>query len=116
MKYTNFIKIQPHVEVEVPDYFSEEREVDVIVCLRASDDGVIYWGPLECSGSIHKNKSMMELQQQFIKNYIDDGYKHVEVREVFIDEQFLSEYKSYAKKANKEESQRLMAVVGKLLV
>lgn len=103
---TKFIKIQPYVEVVVPDYFDEEREVDVKIHLRASEDGIIYWVPLYCSGSIHKNKAMRQLQQEFVKDYEKQGYKYVQVTEVFIDEEFLKEYKANAKTANKKESEK----------
>jgi hypothetical protein len=104
---SNFIKIQPYVEVKVPNYFDEEREVDVIINIRVSDDGFIYFGPMECSGSIHKNKTMCQLKSEFIKSYENQGYKYVEVTEVLIDKNFLEELKADAKVSNKKESEKL---------
>lgn len=112
---TKLIKIQPHIEVKVPDYFPEEREVDVKVIFRASEDGNIYFGPLECYGSIHKNKTMLQLQQEFRKNYENQGYEYVEITQVLIDEEFLKEYKADAKIANKEESEKIMNLIHSLL-
>ena len=97
---SNFIKIQPHIEVKVPVYFEEEREVDVKINFRVSDDGFIYFGPMECYGSINKHKTMFELQKEFKENYEKQGYKFVEIKEVFIDKDFLIEYKADAKLAS----------------
>ena len=104
---SNFIKIQPQTDVKVHAYFEEEREVDVKINLRVSDDGFIYFGPMECSGSIHKYQTMFELQRKFIKKYEKQGYKFVEIKEVFIDKDFLIEYKADAKISNKKESEKL---------
>ena len=104
---SNFIKIQPHIEVKVPVYFEEEREVDVKINFRVSDDGFIYFGPMECSGSIHKHKTMFELQKEFKENYEKQGYKFVEIKEVFIDKDFFIEYKADAKISNKKESEKV---------
>jgi len=111
---TQFIKIQPHVEVLVPEYFDNEREIDVQINFRVSEDGNIYWGPMDCHGSIHKNRTMMQLQHEFREHY-EKTYEFVEVTEVFIDQEFLTEYKAYAKVANKAESDKLMSVVHRIL-
>lgn len=111
---TDFIKIQPHVEIEVPSYFHEEREVDVQINYRVSDDGVVYFGPMECNGSIHKNRTMMQLQKKFRDDY-EKRYKFVEVTQVFIDKDFLEEYKADAKNKNKGESEKLMKVIHHML-
>ena len=104
---SNLVKIQPYVEVKVPNYFDDEREVDVQINFRVSDDGFIFFSPMECYGSIHKNKTLQELRNQFIVNYEKQGYKIVETKEVFICKDFLDEYKSDAKISNKKESDKL---------
>ena len=112
---TKFIKIQPYTKLEVPDYFPEEREVDVKIHFRVSEDGNIYWGPMDCSGTIHKNQTLQELIAFFIKNYEDQDYKFVELSKVFIDQDFLEEYKAYSKTANKEESERMSKFIHALI-
>ena len=104
---SNLVKIQPFVELKVPDYFDEEREVDVKIIFRVSDDGFIFFGPMECFGSIHKNKTLQELRNQFIVGYEKQGYKIVETKEVYICKDFLDEYKVDAKITNKKQSENL---------
>ncbi len=111
----NFKKIQPHIEVVVPQYFDDKREVKVLLLLHASADGATNKFVFNCSGSIHKHQTMMQLQQLFIKHFEDYGYEYVSIIDVFIDEEFLAEYKVHAKTINKEESSKLMNVVHQLL-
>lgn len=42
---------------------------------------------------------MFELQKEFKENYEKQGYKFVEIKEVFIDKDFLIEYKADAQMA-----------------
>lgn len=109
------IKIQPFIDLEVPEYFADEREVDVIVHLSVSKDAIIWFGPMDCSATIHKNKNLAQLRQELIENYEKQGFEFVKVDKVFINKAFAQEYTAYCKEKNSKESKRFSKFIHKMI-
>lgn len=109
------IKIQPYIDLEVPEYFEDKREVDVIVHLSVSKDGKIWFGPMKCSATIHKNKNLAQVRHELIENYESQGFEFVTVDKVFIDKDFAQEYTAYWKEKNSNESKRFSKFIHKMI-
>lgn len=66
----------------------ENAEIDVIIYCRASDDGFVYWGPLDCHRSIYKGMTLNQAKRECIEHY-EKRYNFVEVIKVKVDAEAL---------------------------
>ena len=69
----------------VPEHFTEEQKIDVKITFMLKNKGDFWFGPMICSGSIHRGRDLNQMKQFFENAYKKEGYAEVQLTKVEID-------------------------------